>query len=261
MVAVGRGPWCGTSAACARSLLSRRARAATAAAAHVQRVMQRCSESAERRSSSYCGFADDSLWQTTRLRHAGGAASAERSWACHRSAGCGRQRLHDERLAIMLPARAPWTPPTVSSAIVRGMAGSATATSRGLAVIRAIGSYRRCVSRRLMDPALAIMSASELRGVLAAPMRSAALSAAELHNKHMVAVGRGPWCGTSAACARSLLSRRARAATAAAAHVQRVMRLRRDESASAECSGRLHDPRAGCRSGSTFHALARRAVA
>ena len=43
------------------------------------------------------------------------------------------------------------------------------------------------------------------------------------HNKHMVAVGRGRWCGTSAASAGSLLSRRARAATAAAAHVQRVM--------------------------------------
>ena len=45
----------------------------------------------------------------------------------------------------------------------------------------------------------------------------------QLPNKHMVAVGRGLLCGTSAACARSLLSRRARAATAAAAHVQRVM--------------------------------------
>ena len=43
------------------------------------------------------------------------------------------------------------------------------------------------------------------------------------HNKHMVAVGRGSSCGTSAACATSLFSRRARAATAAAAHVQRVM--------------------------------------
>ena len=36
----------------------------------------------------------------------------------------------------------------------------------------------------------------------------------------------GCLCGTSAACARSLLSRRARAATAAAAHVQRVMPAR-----------------------------------
>ena len=40
----------------------------------------------------------------------------------------------------------------------------------------------------------------------------------------MVAGGRGSLCGTSAACADSLLSRRARAATAAAAHVRRVMR-------------------------------------
>ena len=44
-----------------------------------------------------------------------------------------------------------------------------------------------------------------------------------LLNKHMVAGGRGCCCGTSAACARSLFGRRARAATAAAAHVQRVM--------------------------------------
>ena len=43
------------------------------------------------------------------------------------------------------------------------------------------------------------------------------------HNTHMVAVGRGPWCGTSAACANSLNRRRARAATAAAAHVLRVI--------------------------------------
>jgi hypothetical protein len=41
----------------------------------------------------------------------------------------------------------------------------------------------------------------------------------------MVLSAAGYSCGTSAACAESLLSRRARAATAAAAHVQRVMRL------------------------------------
>jgi hypothetical protein len=43
-------------------------------------------------------------------------------------------------------------------------------------------------------------------------------------NKHMVRSAAGGLCGTSAACANSLFSRRARAATAAAAHVQRVMR-------------------------------------
>jgi hypothetical protein len=47
------------------------------------------------------------------------------------------------------------------------------------------------------------------------------------HNKHMVAGGRGRFCGASAACAKSSFSRVAGAATAAAAHVQRVMRPRR----------------------------------
>ena len=47
---------------------------------------------------------------------------------------------------------------------------------------------------------------------------------APLPNKHMVPPAAGCLCGTSAACAGSLLSRRARAATAAAAHVQHVMR-------------------------------------
>ena len=41
MVAAGRGPGCGTSAARANGLVSRRARAATAAAAHVQSVRWR----------------------------------------------------------------------------------------------------------------------------------------------------------------------------------------------------------------------------
>jgi hypothetical protein len=53
---------------------------------------------------------------------------------------------------------------------------------------------------------------------------SAFVLTSQRHNKHMVAGGRGRWCGTSAACAESLLSRRARAATAAAAHVPRVRR-------------------------------------
>jgi len=60
----------------------------------------------------------------------------------------------------------------------------------------------------------------------------------------MVAGGRGRWCGTSAARARSLLSRRARAATAAAAHVQRVIQREvvvRDSSVDAEALDRLHN--------------------
>ncbi len=48
-------------------------------------------------------------------------------------------------------------------------------------------------------------------------------SAPLLCNKHMVAADRGPECGTSAACASRLFSRRARAATAAAAYVLPVV--------------------------------------
>jgi hypothetical protein len=47
------------------------------------------------------------------------------------------------------------------------------------------------------------------------------------HNTHMVPSVAGLLCGTSAAYAKSLLSRRARAVTAAAAHVQRVMQRMR----------------------------------
>ena len=63
----------------------------------------------------------------------------------------------------------------------------------------------------------------------------------------MVAGGRGSLCGTSAACADSLLSRRARAATAAAAHVRRVMRQDAHDEITAADRGDLR--RCGAREG------------
>ena len=162
MVTVGRGYLCGASTACANSLVSRVAGAATAAAAHVQRVKQQY-----------------------------GPAAVRPRFSALRAAGPRSRRQNHRGVSTAL---------TVNRAHV-----SITRTGAGPSSLGA-----------------APPTSGTLEG--AAPVgRAGAGIPTLLLNKHMVAGGRGRFCGASAACAKRLKVASLAPHTAAAAHVRRVI--------------------------------------